>query len=149
MKDLIQSVWKLMTGDLEPEERKAMNGALLKVGWRGALVFHVLWACGWLAFAGIGAGFAKAEDAERKIEKAIEPVMAEQAEQRALLTNLTDTIADQLASGIASEIRYLYAKKCKEEDYRERDRLQGEIDRKQHEYFKYRKTRYQYDCRDI
>ena len=149
MKDVLVSVWKLMAGDLTQEERKVMSGALLRVGWRGALVFHILWACGWLAFTGIGAGFAKADDTDAKIAKAVEPIRAEQAEQRQLITNLTEAVSDQIVNAIAGEIRLLYAKRCVEKTFQERDRLQVEIDKKQREYRKYRQRDYEFGCDDL
>ena len=149
MKDILLSLWKLMIGDLTPEERKVLTGAVLKVGWRGALAFHILWACGWLAFVGLGAGFALADDTDQKIAKAVEPIRKEQAEQRAMLTNLTDVVSDQIVSAIAGEIRLLYSKRCKETSYQERDRLQGEIDKKQREYRKYRENNYTFGCNDL
>lgn len=149
MKDLMVSLWKLMVGDLTPEERKVMSGALAKVGWRGMLAFHILWACGWLASIGIGSGFAKADETDDKIARAVEPIRTEQAEQRAMITSLTEVVADQIVSTIAGEIRLLYAKRCVEPTFQERDRLQVEIDKKQREYRKYRQRNYEFGCDDL
>lgn len=149
MKDILQWLWKLMIGDLTPDERKLLTGAAIKLGWRGALSFHILWACGWLAFIGIGGGFAKADDTDKKIAAAVEPILKEQAEQRTTLTNLTSVISDQIISTIAGEIRLLYSKKCKEPSFQERDRLQGEIDKRQREYRKYRENNYTFGCDDL
>lgn len=44
---------------------------VIKVGWRAALAVHIAWVCGWLAFLGIPAPFAKAADVstlERKTD---------------------------------------------------------------------------------
>lgn len=35
---------------------------VIKVGWRIAIVGHIAWVCGWLAFMGIPAPFARAEE---------------------------------------------------------------------------------------
>lgn len=149
MKDILSTAWKLVIGDLSPEERKVFTGALFKVGWRGALVFHVMWACGWLTIFGIGGGFAKADDTDNKIAKAVEPIRAEQKKQGKQITDLTDVISDQIVNNIASEIRLLYAKRCKETDYQERDRLQREIDNRQRDYRKYRENKYEFSCNDL
>lgn len=149
MKDIFSTAWKLMAGDLTPEERKVFTGAIIKVGWRGALFFHVMWACGWLTIFGIGGGFAKADDTDSKIAKAVEPIRAEQKRQGDQLATLTDVISDQIVSNIASEIRLLYAKRCKETDFQERDRLQDEIDKRQRDYRKYRQNKYEFSCNDL
>lgn len=34
------------------------------MGWRGLLVAHILWACGWTGYIGLAGGFALASDFE-------------------------------------------------------------------------------------
>lgn len=42
---------------------------VIKVGWRGLIVCHILWACGWTGYIGLSGGFAKAEDLARVKEE--------------------------------------------------------------------------------
>lgn len=35
---------------------------IFTVSWRVIIVGHIAWACGWLAYLGVGGGFARAED---------------------------------------------------------------------------------------
>ena len=93
--------------------------------------------------------YARASDVDKKITAAIEPIVTEQKEQRRVLTVVSKQLTEQLANAVASEIRYLYAKKCKEENPTERDRLQREIDRKQREHIELKSERYQYNCGDV
>lgn len=137
---------KWLTFGLTDEQAK---GAAT-VGWRALIVLHIAYACGWLAYIGLGSGFALADEVDQKIASALEPVVTEQREQRTVLETLSRQLTDQLANSVASEIRYLVGKRCKErEGSEERERLQREIDRKQIEYESYRKQRYVFNCSDI
>jgi hypothetical protein len=35
---------------------------VITVSWRGLLLVHILWACGWLGYIGLSGGFALADD---------------------------------------------------------------------------------------
>jgi hypothetical protein len=35
---------------------------VITVGWRGLIVVHILWACGWTSYIGLQGGFAHASD---------------------------------------------------------------------------------------
>lgn len=49
---------KWLTAGLSDEQVKGV----VTVGWRGLIVVHILWACGWTSYLGLAGGFAKAED---------------------------------------------------------------------------------------
>lgn len=149
MKDGVVFAWKAITGDLTPDERKVLGKVLFTASWRAVLVFHVAWACGWLAVTGIGGGFAKADEIDKKIEKATKPLAAQIEAQNRLVAIIGEQVSDQVANSVATEIRYLVGKKCKETDVTERDRLQREIDRKQAEYRKIRSEWYPFGCGDV
>lgn len=34
------------------------------MGWRGLILVHILWACGWTGYIGLAGGFARADDFE-------------------------------------------------------------------------------------
>jgi len=100
-----------------------------------------------LAFAGALAitvavspyGFARAADFRAEI-KAIKETQDRDSKRLAL----------SLSNGVASEIRFLQAKRCKEVDSAERDRLIRETDRKQDEYRELRGEFYRVPrCEDL
>lgn len=149
MKDAISFAWKAVTGDLTPEERRVVGKVLFTSSWRALLIFHVAWACGWLGTTGLGGGFAKADIIDEKIAKANRPITVELEKQRMVIALIGKQVNDQVANSIATEIRYLVGKKCKETDVVERDRLQREIDRKQAEYREIRREWYSFGCGDV
>jgi hypothetical protein len=149
MKEFFEIAWKLATGGMTPEERKAGTRFLMTAGWRAVLVFSVAWGFGMLTWSGAGSGFARAADVDKKIAEAIEPIAKEQREQRTVLNTVSRKLTEQLANSVASEIRYLYAKRCPEQNPAERERLQREIERKQTEYVELKNERYPYSCGDV
>lgn len=133
--DIIGKLYRLATGDLTYEERRVLSKAMFKIGWRGALAFHVLWACGWLTAIGL-VGFAKADVVDAKIQRVTQPIIQEQTAMRGLLESINDQLKMQVSNSLSSDIRMLVAKRCKEIDSGERERINREIDRKQDEYRK-------------
>lgn len=124
-----------------------VKGAIV-VSWRAWLILlslYVFW--GWQVL-GITRP-VRADEVDQKIATAIAPVVQEQKEQRLVLETLSRQLNEQLANGVASEIRYLVGRKCGEQNSDERDRLQREIDRKQGEYVTLRKERYMFGCPDL
>lgn len=136
-------------GDLTPAEARVLGKALFTYGWRVATLAVALWMLGTFKGWGLGGGFAYADEVDKKIATAIEPIAREQKEQRGVLETLSRQVNDQLANSVASEIRYLVGRKCNEQNDTERDRLQREIDRKQGEYAGLRKERYAFGCADL
>lgn len=95
-------------------------------------------------------GFALAGETEKKIDTAVQPIKKELGEQRQILNSITRQLNDQLANSVATEIRLLISKRCKEPDHNERDRLWREKDRKQDEYQAMRGQRYtEPSCSDL
>jgi hypothetical protein len=151
MKELAQFVLKLALGGLTDEERQLGYKLLTTFGYRLLMVFLMCWAYGVFEIIGGSRGFAHADNVDQKIKTAVEPIVAEQAAQRDLIKGLTTLLNEQLANGIATEIRYLVGKRCVEKDPFERDRIQREIDRKQEEWkrFRGRDESYRYSCGDV
>jgi hypothetical protein len=149
LKEFFEVGWKLVTGGMTPQERASGIKFMVTAGWRAMTLFVVAWGFGFMAWTGSGSGFARASDVDKKIATALEPIVHEQKEQKTLLTVVSRKLTEQLANAVASEIRYLYAKKCAEQNPVERDRLQREIDRKQSEYIELKDERYQYNCGDV
>ena len=103
-----------------------------------------------IAWALSPVGFVRANTLQDRIEASVAPLKAEQAQLNAALKELKDVqardsrrLATSLANGVASEIRFLQSKRCKEVDAEERDRLQREIERKLDEYTELRGSSYQ------
>lgn len=137
-------------GDLSAAEARVIGRALFTYGWRIATLATVLWMLGTFKEYGLGGGFAYAGEVDQKIAAAIEPVAKEQKEQRQVLETLSRQLNEQLANGVASEIRNLVGRRCSTpKESPERDRLQREIDRKQDEYEALRKSRYPFGCPDL
>lgn len=55
----MDKLWDLFVGDIPHEQRKAFT----RIFFRGFFLFHVVWACGWLAIAGLP-GFAQAGEVQ-------------------------------------------------------------------------------------
>lgn len=124
-----------------------IRGAVI-VLWRGGVVVTALWIVG--AFQNQGfPGFARADEVDQKIEKAIEPIKKELSEQRTILDTVSEQLTATLAESKAAEIRHLVSRRCKETDPREKDRINKEVDRKQEEYVKLRGQRYVISCGEV
>lgn len=78
---------------------------VIRVSWRAALVIHIAWVCGWLAFIGIPAPFARA-DSVAKLERN---------------TNVL------LRAAIDTSLRGLLEARCQVTGERERDTINREI----------------------
>lgn len=135
MKDLALKVGRLIAGDLTAEEKRVLLNVFFKIGWRvGGLAF-ALYSFGFLAFAGMGDGFAKGTDLDKKISEVSMRLTAEQTKQGALLTTISKQLTEANARSIASDIRVLTGKRCLlHGEQPEKEHLNSELDRKQEEY---------------
>lgn len=131
----------------DADEQRRYKKAVSSYLKRLAVVIMGLSAAVALAVTPIG--FARASDIETKIEEALKPIRAEQKQTADALTALKNVqdrdskrLALSLSNAIASEMRFLQSKRCKEVDANERDRLYREIDRKQEEYSELRGISY-------
>lgn len=124
-----------------------VKGAII-VGWRGAIALLFLYVfVGW-QMLGITRP-ARADEVDKKIETAIQPIKQEMAEQRTILNDVSRQLTDSLAESKATEIRHLVSRRCKETDPTERNRTIREIDRKQGEYKRLRGERYSVSCEEV
>lgn len=57
---MFERLMTMVVGDVPPEQKKMLT----QVFFRGLLVVHVAWACGWLATIGLN-GFAQAGEVQR------------------------------------------------------------------------------------
>lgn len=134
----------LLAGLTDEQARGAV-----KAGWRLLIVTHIAWACGILGHIGL-VGFARADDVDKKIAAAVEPIKQEMSEQRTILNEVSQQLKDTLAENKASEIRHLVSRRCKETNTEERNRIIKEIDRKQEEYKRLRGgERYAITCEEV
>lgn len=123
----------------DAEEQRRYRRALSN--WQIRISFIVaagVLAAGW---AVTPYGFARADDIRAKVDEAVKPVTAQVNALAAEVTQLkniqqrdSERLTLVLANGVASELRFLKSKHCKESDSQERDRLIREMDRKQDEY---------------
>lgn len=68
----MERIVRIITNDMTTEERSAV----IRASWRFVLVFHILFACGWLTGLGLQ-GFAKAgevEDVKQELSEQIQEV---------------------------------------------------------------------------
>lgn len=86
---------------------------VIKVGWRAALVVHIAWVCGWLAFIGIPAPFAKAGDVTK-------------------LERKTDVL---LRAAIDTSLRGLLEARCQVVGQREKEVIDREINIQKIEWY--------------
>lgn len=131
----------------DPEEQKAYKKAVSSYLKRLALAIMTISAA--ITLAATPIGFARASEVTDKIEEAVKPVRDEQAKINTALIQLKSVqerdsrrLAMSLSNALASEMRFLQSKRCKEPDVNERDRLYREIDRKQEEYSELRGISY-------
>lgn len=129
------------------DEQRKYRRALSSYNYRMAVCVYSL-AIG-AAWAVTPYGFVKAETLEKRIAEVVSPVKDEQKELKLALADLkviqtrdSSRLSTSLSNGIASEIRYLLAKRCKETNAFERDTLWREIERKQDEYKELRGEKY-------
>jgi hypothetical protein len=120
-------------------EHKRYRKALAHWSTKVVMVMAVFAVAGAWALSPIG--FARAGDLEDKINTAIEPLQKQQDNLKTQLNQVQNLQARDsrrlslsLANGIASEIRFLLSKSCKEKDGDERERLYREISKKTDEY---------------
>ena len=83
------------------------------MGWRGLIVVHILWACGWTGYIGLAGGFARADDFESfKQESKVR-------RSKELVTELLDTRAKNCtATGAAWTLYYQAYNELRAEYYR-------------------------------
>lgn len=135
---------KWLTSGLTEDQ---IRGAIV-VGWRGWIMLLSLYVfAGWQVI-GLGRP-ARADEVDKKIEKAIEPIKKELSEQRLILDTVSEQLTVSLAESKAAEIRHLVSRRCKEIDPRERERIIKEIDRKQNEYVQLKGERYVISCSEV
>lgn len=76
------------------------KGAII-MGWRGLIVAHILWACGWTGYIGLTGGFALAADFEAFKQE------SKARRSKELVTELLDTKAKNCAAvGTAWRLYY-------------------------------------------
>lgn len=137
MKELGGLLWRAITFDMTPEEIKAGGKVLFYAAWRGGLIVSIA-----LAYGGY---FVRADEAaeahaavDGKIATALAPVLEAQKVQGLQISTLLTTWNISLRKGLASDIRLLFAKRCKEHEPAEWNRLTDQIDDAQEEYRKLR-----------
>lgn len=124
-----------------------IRGAVV-VGWRSwILLLSVYVFFGW-QIIGITRP-ARADEVDKKISTAIEPIKKEMIEQRTILNEVSRQLTESIAESKASEIRHLVSRRCKETDVNERSRIIRELDRKQDEYKNLRGERYVVSCEEV
>lgn len=125
-----------------------VKGAIV-VGWRGWIALLSLYVfAGWQVL-GISRP-VRADEVDKKISTAIEPIKKEMAEQRTILNDVSRQLTESLAESKATEIRHLVSRRCKETDVNERNRIIRELDRKQDEYKKLKGgEKYTVSCEEV
>lgn len=106
---MLKDIWALVTAGVTPDQMQAV----MRVGWRALIAFHMAYACGFLPMVGLPLqGFAM----ESKLEK------------------IEDATVLQARLGIVREIRLTTAAMCETTDPRAREALQNTIDRLREDY---------------
>lgn len=92
---MLNKLIDIFISDIPTEQRAAFT----RIFFRGVLIVHIVWACGWLASLGL-TGFARAES--------IEQVKRELSTQIAELNAKIETIQSQVARGQKVQTRTAY-----------------------------------------
>jgi hypothetical protein len=134
MLDFLSNFGRFFTGDLTPAEMKSLSSAFFKVGWRIGLALFVMFSLGMFSSIGMN-GFALAGEMSKQIDAATAPIVIEQASQRKVLERISGQLRESAVRDASSQMRLLAAKRCLEKIPSERQRLSGEIDKMQDEYY--------------
>lgn len=143
MSRMPSEIWSLIWGDATPIER----ARTARVAFRAAVVFHIVWACGWLPG---WQGFARASDVDDKIEAAIDPIHKQLTEIDVKLSRSEDTQKLILQGQLTAQIRDLHRLKCTTTDDYTRSRMERDIEDAQQKYRALSGERYPMPaCKDL
>jgi hypothetical protein len=128
----------------DPVEIRRYHADAAKWHFKVACLIAVLIIAG--AWALTPAGFARAGEVKQEIQNVKNEVESIKNLQKVDSSRL----AKALSNTVAADIRFLQAKRCKETNQNERERLWNEIELKQDEYLELRSTRYEVpSCSEI
>lgn len=110
-----QLIRQFLLGDLSPANQRVVTAFWFRVAARGAFLFFMAWALGWLTWAGLSSGFARADDVERKLKERMAVTEAEVKviKEAQLLT--AAQVASILRLNLERELHRLAAQYCKAE----------------------------------
>lgn len=102
-------------------------------------------------------GFARITIVDSMVAQQLQPMKAKQIEVEGVIRRMDDLqqrdsrrLALSLSNTLASDMRLLQARRCKETKLEEKDRYQREIDNKQNEFYELRQSNYQLQgCKDL
>lgn len=149
----LETLWHILMYDSSPGEK--LHAA--RVLFRLSVLVFVLWGIGIFAPIGIH-GFAKADDVDRKIQAAIEPIYSQldeikSRELAAIKVQLDENARIQkriLAAQISSQLRDLHRLKCMTTDPIVRTRMEQDLESAQQEYIVLQAQRYPLpSCKDL
>lgn len=113
--------WEAVVGFLRLTPPQQVRMLLLIIG--GALVFHILWVCGWLSFLGVKPPFATVGE-----------LVAYQQEQASRSGKMERLLIENLADSKAKDIRDVVRRLCLAKTSEEKERLNKELDELQKKY---------------
>lgn len=149
MAKLLELAATAVSGDATPDERKAAQQLFARFGWRVVVVLALLWGFGLGEPMRLGSGFAFADDVDKKIKGEVESMRTQMSDQSKVLERVVKSVDMQIANSVASDLRLMWGKLCAEKNSNERDRLWGEIEKRQDEYFDIKGRRYTLpDCKN-
>jgi hypothetical protein len=140
-------LWELISGELTKNESRVLRQALGRIVFRTLVILHILWAGGWLAWVGLGAGFVRADESKTVVEitvdRAVAPLREEvfklAAEQRKAQRELVAT-SEQVRAGLQlqleARLREFARERCSTTDAGRKERLNAEIATLQQQYQK-------------
>lgn len=134
---MVSDIFKWLTFGATQDQLKFLASSM----WRLAIVVHIAWVCNWLAIMGVS-GVVRADELSKKVDSVVVPLQQQIAQQTLVLSALTKQIGDQLSASVASEIRAQTAKRCTAKTSVERERVNGEIDKLQEQYYAHKNKYY-------
>lgn len=139
----------LITGGLTKEEARVVRRAGFLVLWRLGFVMFVCFAMGWFGVIGL-AGFARADEVDRKIAVAIQPLSVSIAQQNAAVKQLADAANEQTLALLRVAITDGLVKKCHAPKDETKLIYRRQVDEAQVRYYKLTGAYYpEHSCADL
>ena len=99
---MLEKLLGLVVGDLPPEHKRL----LVRVFFRGLLVVHVAWACGWLATLGLS-GFAQAGEVQKVRDELTQQIAGVKSKVDSVEASVVRSQKLQTRTALETEVRRL------------------------------------------
>lgn len=106
---LAREMWM---GDLPPAHQRIVTAFWGRAFARTVFGFFMIWALGWGEPVGLSSGFARADDTDKKISAAVEPIIKEVGELKDSQQKTTEQVDFLIRLNLESKLRDLKRQYC-------------------------------------